>query len=145
MPKRTSLYFVEDYVDIWFDHEHNILVLKCFNLTTRQHIQIAGNIHIKAIEQYGTKAVILDMGIAKGSFYPNEWEYFMKTLFPQAQKKGVRVCFFILPKNPITAISARRFMEMGKQFDRIFIEVVSKEEAVEKFLLNRDHYGSKEE
>jgi hypothetical protein len=121
--KISSLYSAESWVDTRYYHDKKIIVVKWYNYTTAIHVRKSLEAQIKAMEEYGAIAVIVDSSVAVGVPYPEDYQWFTTTLYPECKRLGLEIVLNIFPKNAIARIASKNWQALGAKFDLRFIEM----------------------
>ena len=126
----SSLYFVEDWVDSWYDHTNRIMVTTWFNLSSSIHYRKSYLIQLEAAKIFKPKGFIVDTSKAYGVPYPEDHHWLVTNIFPEAKKLNLRFIINIFPRNSIAKTGVKSALDSGKKFDFDIIEMQSFEEAL---------------
>lgn len=125
------LYSASGWVDTVFDPQKNLILVKWLNYTSKTHVRECLKAQLNAIEKFSVKTIIVDSSEVIGLPYPEDFDWFENILFPESKKFGLERVIIIYPKNPLSKLVTRRWVDLGEKFDLKFLEVESMEEAME--------------
>lgn len=127
--KVTSLYFVEDWIDSWYDHNNNVIVTTWFNLSTKVHYRSSYLAQLEAAKKYKPKALIIDTSKAFGVPHPEDQKWLISSVFPEAEKLKLKFIINIFPTNSIARTGVKTMIDHSKAFNFNTIIMPSFEEA----------------